>query len=135
MIPCARCILLNLYHILVDGLFDTVPFVLSFMALAYGSGETDVGLVVSLGTALSTVAGLGTGWVSRRFGFSGSVALLTGIAGVGFAGAALSAPYAAEMAWPPSFRRQNTPRQPAQTKRRPAGSTDSSRPTNPCRVV
>jgi len=48
MIPCARCILLNLYHILVDGLFDTVPFVLSFMALAYGSGETDVGLVVSL---------------------------------------------------------------------------------------
>jgi len=32
----------------VDGLFDTVPFVLSFMALAYGSGETDVGLVVSL---------------------------------------------------------------------------------------
>jgi len=94
-----------------------------------------VGLVVSLGTALSTVAGLGTGWVSRRFGFSGSVALLTGIAGVGFAGAALSAPYAAEMAWPPSFRRQNTPRQPAQTKRRPAGTTAASRPTNPCRVV
>ena len=58
MMPCARYILLNLYHILVDGLFDTVPFVLSFMALAYGSGETDVGLVVSLlGTALSTVAG------------------------------------------------------------------------------
>ena len=90
MIPRARYIMLNLYHILVDGLFDTVPVVLSFMALAYGSGEADVGLVVSLGTALSTVAGLGTGWVSRRFGFSGSVALLTGIAGVGFAGAALA---------------------------------------------
>ena len=90
MIPRARYIMLNLYHILVDGLFDTVPVVLSFMALAYGSGETDVGLVVSLGTALSTAAGLGTGWVSRRFGFSGSVALLTGIAGVGFAGAALA---------------------------------------------
>ncbi len=90
MIPRARYIMLNLYHILVDGLFDTVPVVLSFMALAYGNGETDVGLVVSLGTALSTVAGLGTGWVSRRFGFSGAVALLTGIAGVGFAGAALA---------------------------------------------
>ena len=129
MIPRARYIMLNLYHILVDGLFDTVPVVLSFMALAYGSGETDVGLVVSLGTALSTVAGLGTGWVSRRFGFSGAVALLTGIAGVGFAGAALAGGMvAAEMAWSPSFRGQNTPHQPAQTKRR-------SRPTNPCRLV
>ena len=38
MIPRARYIMLNLYHILVDGLFDTVPVVLSFMALAYGSG-------------------------------------------------------------------------------------------------
>ena len=99
MMPRARYIMLNLYHILVDGLFDTVPVVLSFMALAYGSGETDVGLVVSLGTALSTVAGLGTGWISRRFGFSGAVALLTGIAGVGFAGAALAGGMvAAEMA-------------------------------------
>ena len=81
--------MLNLYHILVDGLFDTVPVILSFMALAYGSGETEVGLIVSLGTALSTAAGLGTGWFSRRFGFAGSVALLTGLAGLGMMGAGL----------------------------------------------
>ena len=89
MMTRARFIMLNLYHILVDGLFDTVPVVLSFMALAYGSGETEVGLIVSLGTALSTAAGLGTGWFSRHFGFAGSVALLTGLAGVGMAGAGL----------------------------------------------
>ena len=81
--------MLNLYHILVDGLFDTVPVILSFMALAYGSGETEVGLIVSLGTALSTAAGLGTGWFSRHFGFAGSVALLTGLAGVGMVCAGL----------------------------------------------
>ena len=80
MMTRARFIMLNLYHILVDGLFDTVPVILSFMALACGSGETEVGLIVSLGTALSTAAGLGTGWFSRRFGFAGSVALLTGLA-------------------------------------------------------
>ena len=90
MMTRARYIMLNLYHILVDGLFDTVPVVLSFMALAYGSGDADVGLIVSLGTGLSTAAGLCTSWFSRRFGFSGSVALLTGIAGAGFAGAALT---------------------------------------------
>ena len=89
MMTRARFIMLNLYHILVDGLFDTVPVILSFMALACGSGETEVGLIVSLGTALSTAAGLGTGWFSRRFGFAGSVALLTGLAGLGMLGAGL----------------------------------------------
>ena len=90
MMTRARFIMLNLYHILVDGLFDTVPVILSFMALACGSGETEVGLIVSLGTALSTAAGLGTGWFSRRFGFAGSVALLTGLAGLGLRGAGLA---------------------------------------------
>ena len=90
MMTRARFIMLNLYHILVDGLFDTVPVVLSFMALAYGSAETEVGLIVSLGTALSTAAGLGTSWFSRRFGFAGSVALISGMAGLGLVGAGLA---------------------------------------------
>lgn len=90
MMTRARFIMLNLYHILVDGLFDTVPVILSFMALAYGSGETEVGLIVSLGTALSTAAGLGTSWFSRRFGFAGSVALISGMAGLGLVGAGLA---------------------------------------------
>ena len=90
MMTRARFIMLNLYHILVDGLFDTVPVILSFMALAYGSGETEVGLIVSLGTALSTAAGLGTSWFSRRFGFAGSVALISGVAGLGLIGAGLA---------------------------------------------
>ena len=82
--------MLNLYHILIDGLFDSVPVVLAFMALALGSGETDVGLVVSLGAALSTAVGLGTGLFSRRFGFDGSVALLLCLAGFGYLGAAFA---------------------------------------------
>ena len=82
--------MLNLYHILIDGLFDSVPVVLAFMALALGSGETDVGLVVSLGAALSTAVGLGTGLFSRRFGFDGSVALLLCLAGLGYLGAAFA---------------------------------------------
>ena len=82
--------MLNLYHILIDGLFDSVPVVLAFMALALGSGGTDVGLVVSLGAALSTAVGLGTGLFSRRFGFYGSVALLIGLAGLGYLGAAFA---------------------------------------------
>lgn len=90
MMTRARFIMLNLYHILVDGLFDTVPVILSFMALAYGSGETEVGLIVSLGTALSTAAGLGTGWFSRHFGFAGSVALIACVAGLGLIGAGLT---------------------------------------------
>ena len=90
MIPRARFIMLNLYHILIDGLFDSVPVVLAFMALALGSGETDVGLVVSLGAALSTAVGLGTGLFSRRFGFYGSVTLLIGLAGLGYLGAAFA---------------------------------------------
>lgn len=98
MMTRARFIMLNLYHILVDGLFDTVPVILSFMALAYGSDEAQVGLIVSLGTALSTAAGLGTGWFSRRFGFAGAVALLTGLAGLGMTGAGLEAAYGGGMA-------------------------------------
>ena len=89
MMTRARFIMLNLYHILVDGLFDTVPVILSFMALACGSGETEVGLIVSLGTALSTAAGLGTSWFSRHLGFAGSVALISGMAGLGLIGAGL----------------------------------------------
>ena len=89
MMTRARFIMLNLYHILVDGLFDTVPVILSFMALACGSGETEVGLIVSLGTALSTAAGLGTSWFSRHLGFAGSVALIAAVAGLGLIGAGL----------------------------------------------
>ena len=89
MMTRARFIMLNLYHILGDGLFDTVPVILSFMALACGSGETEVGLIVSLGTALSTAAGLGTSWFSRHLGFAGSVALISGMAGLGLIGAGL----------------------------------------------
>ncbi len=64
MISHARFIMLNMYHILVDGLFDTVPVILSFMALAYGSGETEVGLIVSFGAfAMAYPVGGGQAWV------------------------------------------------------------------------
>ena len=90
MISRARYALLNIYHILIDGLFDTVPIILSFMALAFGGNEKTVGLIVSLGAALGTVAGLSTLFFSQAFGFSGTVALVTGGFGLCFVGAALA---------------------------------------------
>lgn len=41
-------VVLNGTHILVDGLYDSVPLLLSFMALSFGAGEKDAGLIVSL---------------------------------------------------------------------------------------
>lgn len=54
MIPRGRYILINAYHILIDGLFDSVPVILAFMVLTFGSNEAAVGLIVSIGTAAGT---------------------------------------------------------------------------------
>lgn len=90
MLSRARLILLNIYHILVDGLFDAVPILLAFMALSFGAGEEAVGLIVSLGTAAGTAAGLGTLFVAGKLGFMQSIALVTAICGSCFCAAAFA---------------------------------------------
>ena len=90
MIPRARYILLNACHILIDGLFDSVPILLAFMALSFGAGEKAVGLIVSIGTAGGTIAGLGTLLLSRNFSFMRTTALITAMYGAGFFAAAFS---------------------------------------------
>lgn len=90
MISRGRYILINAYHILIDGLFDSVPVLLAFMILTFGAGEAAVGLIVSIGTAVGTAAGLLTLFFSATLGFSGTTSLVTALYGIGFLGAAFS---------------------------------------------
>lgn len=90
MITRARYAVLNAYHILIDGLFDSVPILLAFMALSFGAGEEAVGLIVSLGTAVGTAAGLGTLFLTRNFSVMRTTALITGVYGAGFFAATFS---------------------------------------------
>lgn len=77
MLSRARYILLNAYHILIDGLFDAVPILLAFMVISFGEGEKAVGLIVSVGTAAGTAAGLGTLLLARKLGFMQTITLVT----------------------------------------------------------
>lgn len=82
MMTRARYLLLNFYHIVIDGLFDTVPILLTFMVLSFASGENgerEVGLIVSPGTALGTAAGLGTLIFASNLMLVVFIALLLGI--------------------------------------------------------
>lgn len=90
MISRGRYILLNAYHILIDGLFDSAPVLLAFIALTFGSGDAAVGVIVSIGTAIGTAAGLLSLGVSATLGFSGTTALVMACYGLGFFGAAFS---------------------------------------------
>ena len=85
------CALLNTYHVLVDGLYDSVPVLLAFVVLAFGAGEKMVGSVVSAGLMASTVAGLWAVWFSRRLGTTGAFALVALCYGIGFVAASCSA--------------------------------------------
>lgn len=88
-----RYAFLNVYHVLIDALFDTVPILLAVTALAFGNGahaEQEIGLIMSLGTLFGTVAGLCTPVFSRMLGFPGTMALLLGCGGVGFIGTGCS---------------------------------------------
>ena len=90
MLSRARYILLNAYHILIDGLFDAVPILLAFMVISFGEGEKAVGLIVSVGTAAGTAAGLGTLLLSGKLGFMQTITLVTAVCGAGFCAAAFS---------------------------------------------
>lgn len=77
--------LLQIFHVLVDGLYDSVPLLLSFMILAFGAQEKDAGVILSVAALLGTVAGLGTKGCSQRMGFLRTLALIAGTSAVGYA--------------------------------------------------
>lgn len=77
--------LLQIFHVIVDGLYDSVPILLSFMIVAFGAQEKDAGVILSVAALLGTLAGLGTKGCSQRFGFLRTLCLITGAYGVGYA--------------------------------------------------
>lgn len=76
--------LLNIIHVIVDGLFDSVPILLSFMVLSFGAGEKEAGVIISLANTVITFAGLGTIFFSRHLGLFRTLALIVLINGIGF---------------------------------------------------
>ena len=75
--------LLQIFHVIVDGLYDSVPILLSFMIVAFGAQEKDAGGILSVAALLGTLAGLGTKGCSQRFGFLRTLCLITGEAALG----------------------------------------------------
>lgn len=75
---------LNAFHILVDGLFESVPLLLSFMIISFGAGEAAVGVIMSLAIMANTVAGLSAIFFSRRLGFLRTLSVIALLYGVGF---------------------------------------------------
>ena len=90
MLPKNKYFLLNLYHILNDGFFDAIPVLLTFVVFAYGLGEKEIGIVISSGTALSTVAGLATIYFSNHLSPLKILSLVIAMGGAGFLAAAFS---------------------------------------------
>ena len=81
---------LNIYHIIVDGLHDAIPIFLAFIVLTLGTGEREVGIIVSLVALFSTLASLGTVYLSERYTMLTLTALTVLLYGVGYVGVAFS---------------------------------------------
>ena len=47
--------LLQIFHVIVDGLYDSVPILLSFMIIAFGAQEKDAGVILSVAALLGTL--------------------------------------------------------------------------------
>lgn len=62
-----------------DGFFDSIPVLLSFIVLCYGYGEKEIGIIVSSGAALCTLAGLGTMYMAKRLGTFKIIGLLISV--------------------------------------------------------
>jgi MFS family permease len=82
--------LLNIIHVVVDGLYDSVPILLSFMVFSFGAAEKEAGVVISLANTVNTVAGLGTIFLSRLFGSFRTMGLIVLINSIGFLSNAFS---------------------------------------------
>jgi MFS family permease len=76
--------LLNTSHIIIDGLFDSVPILLSFIVISLGAGEKETGIIISLAIMGSTLLGLSTIFFSRYLGLLRSLSLIILLYGIGF---------------------------------------------------
>jgi len=80
----SRRFLLNISHAITDGLFDSVPILLSFIIVSFGAGEREAGIIISLAVMGSTLCGLFTRYVSRHLQLRHTVGLITALYGIGF---------------------------------------------------
>ena len=60
--------LLNILHVAIDGLFGSVPIILSFMVISFGAGEKEAGIIFSLANMVNTLIGLSAIFISGRLG-------------------------------------------------------------------
>jgi len=84
MIPKNAFLRLNAFHVVNDGLYDSVPILLAFMFITFGAGEREVGIVTSCAAALSTLISLSTVWVSRKLRMAHIFSLVSVLYGIGF---------------------------------------------------
>lgn len=76
--------LLNPCHVLIDGLFESVPILLSFMVISFGASEKETGMILSLAIMVSTFLGLSTAFFSRHVGLLPTFSLIILLSGLGF---------------------------------------------------
>jgi MFS family permease len=76
--------LLNMYHIFIDGLFDSVPILLSFMIISFHAGEKEAGTIISIAIMVSTFLGLSTKFFSQHFRLSCTLSIIVLFYGIGF---------------------------------------------------
>ena len=76
--------LFNTFHIIIDGLFASVPILLSFMIISFGSSEKAAGIIISLAIMVSTLTGLSTKFFSQKFGSLRTLIMITLLYGFGF---------------------------------------------------
>jgi predicted MFS family arabinose efflux permease len=76
--------LLNSSHAIIDGLFDSIPILLSFIIVSLGAGEREAGMIISLAMMGSTLCGLFTRYLSRRLRLTHIISLIAALYGIGF---------------------------------------------------
>ena len=79
---------INILHIALDGLTDTVPVLLAFIALDFGMGAKEAGAVVSLSNAVNMAISLFTVMISRRLGVLPALSAAVLIYALGFVSSA-----------------------------------------------
>lgn len=75
---------LNLYHIFIDGLYDSIPILLTFIVFHFGGNEKQIGFIVSCGSFVATTCGLCTLFFSQRFDFRRILGIVAFLYGIGF---------------------------------------------------
>jgi len=80
----SQILCLNLYHIFIDGLYDSIPILLTFIVFHFGGNEKQIGFIVSCGSFVATTCGLCTLFFSQRFDFRRILGIVAFLYGIGF---------------------------------------------------